>query len=235
MAVYEKLIAAGWQHPETLTWLSDPETFYFGAKDAILSGLTLGGEPMIEIGLDPNKQFATYLEVGVAEPAPLLSRHHRRHQCAVALFTGWHEKRAEGFDANSRVTPERAPRQPKTSSTAPCVVEPGVPSPPRLRTLVGRNAAVSCCGPPLHVNFSVRRCPQFPFESVRGVPGESSGVVRRCGGRSDRSLHLDQSQTFRCGQHPRRKMHHDRGVRPAWKQAAAWRSKIPGLIRIPIR
>jgi FG-GAP repeat len=63
LAVYDKLIAAGWQHPETLTWLLNPETFYFESKASILSGLELGGDPMIEFGLDPNKQFATYLDL----------------------------------------------------------------------------------------------------------------------------------------------------------------------------
>jgi hypothetical protein len=63
VAVLDKLIAAGWQHPETLTWLKDPESFYFGAKDKILKAQELGGTPMIEFGLDPDKQFATYLDL----------------------------------------------------------------------------------------------------------------------------------------------------------------------------
>lgn len=60
--IYNQLMAAGWQHPETLTWVNAAGQFYFDAKADILSGLELGGEPMIEFA--PNgKQYATYLDL----------------------------------------------------------------------------------------------------------------------------------------------------------------------------
>ncbi len=62
-AVYARLQAAGWQHPETLTWINNQGEFLFGAKAKILKGLEQGGgEAMIEFGPD-GKRRATYLDL----------------------------------------------------------------------------------------------------------------------------------------------------------------------------
>ena len=62
-AIYAKLQAAGWQHPETLTWINDQGEFLFGAKSKILKGLEQGGgEAMIEFGPDGVRR-ATYLDL----------------------------------------------------------------------------------------------------------------------------------------------------------------------------
>ncbi len=47
IAVYAKLAAVGWQHPETLTWIKKG-LFDFASKTKILQGLELGGEAMME-------------------------------------------------------------------------------------------------------------------------------------------------------------------------------------------
>ena len=47
IAVYNKLMDVGWQHPETLTRIKDG-LFDFDSKTKILKGLELGGEPMME-------------------------------------------------------------------------------------------------------------------------------------------------------------------------------------------
>lgn len=61
--VYEKLQKAGWQHPETLTWINDSGQFYFGPKAKILKGLEQGGgEAMIEYAPDGVRR-ATYLDL----------------------------------------------------------------------------------------------------------------------------------------------------------------------------
>jgi hypothetical protein len=60
--VYEALAKAGWQHPETLTWINDAGDFMFGAKQKILDGLQVGGEPMIQFAPD-GQQYATYLDL----------------------------------------------------------------------------------------------------------------------------------------------------------------------------
>ena len=60
--VYEKLAAAGWQHPETLTWINSEGSFYFGAKANILKGLQKGGEAMVEFGPDGITR-STYLDL----------------------------------------------------------------------------------------------------------------------------------------------------------------------------
>jgi hypothetical protein len=63
LKVYAELQAAGWQHPETLTWINDQGQFYFGAKAKILKGLEQGGgEAMVEFGPD-GKRRATYLDL----------------------------------------------------------------------------------------------------------------------------------------------------------------------------
>jgi hypothetical protein len=60
--VYNELANAGWQHPETLTWINDAGDFMFGAKQKILEGLQVGGEALIQFA--PNgKQYATYLDL----------------------------------------------------------------------------------------------------------------------------------------------------------------------------
>jgi hypothetical protein len=60
--VYKELANAGWQHPETLTWINDAGEFMFGAKQKILQGLELGGEALIQFAPD-GKQYATYLDL----------------------------------------------------------------------------------------------------------------------------------------------------------------------------
>ena len=60
-AVYKRLMAAGWQHPETLTWIKKG-MFDFAAKSKILQGLELGGEAMMEFGPD-GKVRATYFKL----------------------------------------------------------------------------------------------------------------------------------------------------------------------------
>ncbi|MGQ7374728.1 hypothetical protein ACTGW9_11620, partial [Streptococcus suis] len=53
LRVYKKLAAVGWQHPETFTWVDQMTgKFWFGAKEKILKGLTVGGEKMMEFGPD---------------------------------------------------------------------------------------------------------------------------------------------------------------------------------------
>ena len=59
--VYARLMAVGWQHPETLTWIKKG-LFDFAAKSKILKGLELGGEPMMEFAPD-GKVRATYLKL----------------------------------------------------------------------------------------------------------------------------------------------------------------------------
>jgi hypothetical protein len=62
-AIYAKLQAAGWQHPETLTWINNQGEFLFGAKSKILKGLEQGGgEAMIEFAPDGVRR-ATYLDL----------------------------------------------------------------------------------------------------------------------------------------------------------------------------
>jgi hypothetical protein len=62
-AIYAKLQAAGWQHPETLTWINNQGEFLFGAKSKILKGLEQGGgEAMIEFAPDGIRR-ATYLDL----------------------------------------------------------------------------------------------------------------------------------------------------------------------------
>jgi hypothetical protein len=61
--IYAKLQDAGWQHPETLTWVNDQGEFLFGAKARILQGLEQGGgEAMIEFAPDGIRR-ATYLDL----------------------------------------------------------------------------------------------------------------------------------------------------------------------------
>jgi len=62
-AIYAKLQAAGWQHPETLTWIDNQGKFLFDKKSDILKGLEQGGgEAMIEYGPDGVRR-ATYLDL----------------------------------------------------------------------------------------------------------------------------------------------------------------------------
>lgn len=62
-AIYAKLQEAGWQHPETLTWVNDQGEFLFGAKARILQGLEQnGGEAMVEFAPDGIRR-ATYLDL----------------------------------------------------------------------------------------------------------------------------------------------------------------------------
>lgn len=60
--IYQKLARAGWQHPETLTWLTGDGSFFTTAKKRILEGLQVGGEAMIEFGTDGIAR-ATYLDL----------------------------------------------------------------------------------------------------------------------------------------------------------------------------
>ena len=61
--VYKELQKAGWQHPETLTWINNQGQFFFGAKADILKGLEQGGgQAMIEYAPD-GKRRATYLNL----------------------------------------------------------------------------------------------------------------------------------------------------------------------------
>ena len=62
LKVYLRLAAAGWQHPETLTWIKNSGEFFFSAKKKILAGLQLGGEAMMEFAPD-GKVRATYLDL----------------------------------------------------------------------------------------------------------------------------------------------------------------------------
>jgi len=62
VTIYEQLQKAGWQHPETLTWINDAGDFYFAAKQKILQGLQIGGEATIQFAPD-GKQYATYIDL----------------------------------------------------------------------------------------------------------------------------------------------------------------------------
>jgi hypothetical protein len=62
LRIYLKLAKAGWQHPETLTWLLGDGQFFFSAKKKILAGLEKAGQAMIEFGPD-GKQRATYFDL----------------------------------------------------------------------------------------------------------------------------------------------------------------------------
>jgi hypothetical protein len=64
VAVYNQLIAIGWQHPETLTWIKDG-LFDFSDKTKILKGLELGGEAMMEFAPD-GKVRSTYLNLAAS-------------------------------------------------------------------------------------------------------------------------------------------------------------------------
>ena len=69
--IYGWLQEAGWQHPETLTWIDNEGQFFFGAKAKILKGLEQGGgEAMIEYAPDGVRR-ATYLDLSQSS---LLSR-----------------------------------------------------------------------------------------------------------------------------------------------------------------
>jgi hypothetical protein len=50
--IYGELARAGWQHPETLTWIDRSGEFLFGAKADILKGLEVGGSAMVEYAPD---------------------------------------------------------------------------------------------------------------------------------------------------------------------------------------
>lgn len=50
--IYKRLAAAGWQHPETVTWIDKAGQFFFGAKADILKELGPAGEAMVEYGPD---------------------------------------------------------------------------------------------------------------------------------------------------------------------------------------
>lgn len=53
LRVYKKLADAGWQHPETFTWVDQMTgKFWFEAKEKILRGLEVGGEKMMEFAPD---------------------------------------------------------------------------------------------------------------------------------------------------------------------------------------
>ena len=60
--VYKLLQAVGWQHPETLTWISKEGLFDFAKKTDILKRLQLGGQAMMEFG-PRNVVRATYLNL----------------------------------------------------------------------------------------------------------------------------------------------------------------------------
>jgi len=61
--IYERLQKAGWQHPETLTWINNQGEFLFGPKAKILKGLEQGGgQAMVEYGPDRVRR-ATYLNI----------------------------------------------------------------------------------------------------------------------------------------------------------------------------
>ena len=62
VTIYERLQAAGWQHPETLTWINNEGKFMFGSKEKILRGLEQGGEAMVEYAPDGVTR-ATYLNL----------------------------------------------------------------------------------------------------------------------------------------------------------------------------
>ena len=62
VTIYEALQKAGWQHPETLTWINDAGDFYFAAKEKILQGLQIGGEATIQFAPDGN-QYSTYIDL----------------------------------------------------------------------------------------------------------------------------------------------------------------------------
>ena len=63
LAVYSKLAKAGWQHPETLTWVADDASFLFDKKANILNDLRKdGGDAMIEFAPD-GRQRATFLDL----------------------------------------------------------------------------------------------------------------------------------------------------------------------------
>lgn len=77
LKVYAQLQAAGWQHPETLTWINNEGQFFFGAKANILKGLEQGGgEAMIEYAPDGVRR-ATYLNL---QQSALISRDSFRLQ-----------------------------------------------------------------------------------------------------------------------------------------------------------
>jgi len=53
--IYDALADAGWQHPETLTWINDQGEFLFGAKVGIINKLdisTPGAQAIVEYGPD---------------------------------------------------------------------------------------------------------------------------------------------------------------------------------------
>ncbi|MGZ4306410.1 MAG: hypothetical protein ACXVSL_16280 [Solirubrobacteraceae bacterium] len=58
--VYNRLMAVGWQHPETFTWIKKG-LFDFAKKTEILQGLELGGEAMMEFS--PSGVRATFLKL----------------------------------------------------------------------------------------------------------------------------------------------------------------------------
>ena len=61
--VYNELQEAGWQHPETLTWINNTGEFLFGAKAKILEGLERGiGEAMLEFAPDGGRR-ATFIDL----------------------------------------------------------------------------------------------------------------------------------------------------------------------------
>jgi hypothetical protein len=62
LKVYNELQKAGWQHPETLTWINDAGEFMFAAKEKILQGLQLGGEATVQFAPDGN-EYSTYLNL----------------------------------------------------------------------------------------------------------------------------------------------------------------------------
>jgi hypothetical protein len=63
IAVYKRLAKAGWQHPETFTWVDQMTgEFYFNAKKKILAGLTAGGEKVMEFAPD-SKVRAVWLDL----------------------------------------------------------------------------------------------------------------------------------------------------------------------------
>ena len=63
LKVYRRLAEAGWQHPETFTWVDQMTgNFFFKAKKKILGGLTAGGEKVMEFAPD-SKVRAVWLDL----------------------------------------------------------------------------------------------------------------------------------------------------------------------------
>jgi hypothetical protein len=62
LAILRELWEAGWQHPETLTWIRNGE-FEFAAKHKILGGHALGAEAAMEIGPDGIAR-AVFIDLG---------------------------------------------------------------------------------------------------------------------------------------------------------------------------